>query len=796
MAHFRGTENSFMVPAEEIRRFISASLSDARFTWEEVSAPPATQAPPPEPSNLKDLLRSTVRVRAGTSVSSGFVIGSKDGALIVLCNRHAVLSESSKPLGGLEVSATGEDGQEHTGRGQLIRSDAREDLALLRVSDLPTLPALVPDDGEQLAETDAIWVLGLSRSSANTPSRLEPLRGVVSGKRYDRGVELALLQVDVGINAENTGGPVVDAKGRVVGLAVWRHPKTNVSVVIPGLRLKDLLAGAFNAGRFSLAHDGVDRCLIDLTAVMDDPLDNLVKAGLVAMSADTEVFMPEGDRTVLDVGRTVRTVPIEHGSARLQAVLEPCRVEERGFQVWVERADGSRQVTRPFFVQVDRRVNLLVRGSYQPGDAEPRIKVPKESGPVPGWSSQRCDPVDGHACFNACAFPETGAVSCVAAGDLAYVGAGGLSLDREEARRQYVKACEAQEVEGCERLLQLYPEGTEGRPTPEAVLALHHQLCELGRLSSCFVETLPLWKEGATPAELKRAQEAFDENCEGGEPRSCVMRGVAFETGRGEDKDEGWAEHYYQRACHAELSVGCHDLAALKLRDESPEGRAMAPGLFKWACARGFGPSCNDYGRLLARGEGVPADANGAARLFEQACRAGVEQACRNQRQKDASLLEAVGGAREAPFSTPALALPSTKPRPEVRDPDRWPPMEELKKFADIGHLSPSVEVKGKVDVARVQQNLQRMFYGTGRCMLVRLSYDDQWMKRRPGTQAKAVLVLDIEGPRAKRSQVKVNTTNNAWVKRCMSNVYSNTFYVDGPADQRGQVTLTVDITR
>lgn len=794
VAHFRGTEASFMVPAEELRRFVSASLPEARFTWEEVPAPPATPTLAPEPPNLKELLRSTVRVRAGASVSSGFVQSQQGRDLIVLCNRHAVLTEDSKPLGTIEVSATGEDGRELTGRGEVIRSDATEDLALLRVKGLPALPALVPDDGQELAETDPIWVLGLSRPDAQNLSRSEPLRGVVSGKRYDRGVELALLQVDIGINAENTGGPVVDARGRVVGLAVWRHPKTNVSVVIPGLRLKDLLAGALSGGLMSIRHDGVDRCLVDVTAVMDDPLGNLVKMGLVAMSPATDIYMPEGARTVLDVGRTVRTAPTEQGVARLQAVLEPCRAEERGFQVWVERADGTRQVTRPFFVRVERRTNVTFRGSYQPGDREPRIPVPQQNIALPGWTDNRCAPQDGHGCFNACAFPETGALSCVAAGDLAFMGRGGLPLDTEEARRQYVKACEAEEVEGCERLLQLYPEGTEGRPAPEAVLAMHHRLCELGRLSSCFVETLPLWR---TPGELERAMASFEENCEGGEPRSCVMRGVAYETGRGVDKAEaGWAEHYYQQACYSELNVGCHDLAVLKLKDERPEERAGGLQLLEGTCARGFGPSCNDYGRLLAQGQGVPADAKRAATLFERACRAGVAQACRNQKQKDASLLEAVGGAQEATFSTPSLALPAIPPPPPPRPEGSWPPIEELKKFADIGHLSPSVAVKGNVDAGMVQKNLQSKFYGTGRCILVRLSYDDRWMKRRPGTKAKAVLVLDVEGPRARKSQVKVNTTNNAWVSRCVTNVYSGTFYVDGPPDQRGQVILSVDITR
>jgi TPR repeat protein len=49
------------------------------------------------------------------------------------------------------------------------------------------------------------------------------------------------------------------------------------------------------------------------------------------------------------------------------------------------------------------------------------------------------------------------------------------------------------------------------------------------------------------------------------------------------------------------------------------------------ACTGGEAQGCFNLGLLYARGQGVPKDECRAATLFEQACRAGMSEACARQ---------------------------------------------------------------------------------------------------------------------------------------------------------------------
>jgi hypothetical protein len=91
---------------------------------------------------------------------------------------------------------------------------------------------------------------------------------------------------------------------------------------------------------------------------------------------------------------------------------------------------------------------------------------------------------------------------------------------------------------------------------------------------------------------------------------------------------------------------------------------------------------------------------------------------------------------------------------------------------------------------------LKNAFHAQGRCMLSRLGEDPRWMKRPSGSRAKVVFVLELSGPRLRKSQVRLNTTKNASVSRCLTDTYPKNRVVNGPPDQQGRVILTVDIIR
>ncbi len=150
--------------------------------------------------------KSVVVVAAKDGVGSGFVV-SPDG--LILTNHH-VVEEDKK------VTVTFGDGR--TATGNVIAVDTLTDLALVRVK-LPDLTAVELGRSGDLAVGDPVIAIGNPLGSfANSVTS-----GVVSGLSRttfldDSGEYRNMLQTDAAINQGNSGGPLVDFAGRVVGV--------------------------------------------------------------------------------------------------------------------------------------------------------------------------------------------------------------------------------------------------------------------------------------------------------------------------------------------------------------------------------------------------------------------------------------------------------------------------------------------------------------------------------------------------------------------------------------------------
>lgn len=155
---------------------------------------------PPSWSTVASRAQSwTVAVRADQSYGAGVAV---DRAGFVLTNLHVVdgaKAISVTAFGGDAVSAEVQD------------TDAELDLALLRVS-APLSSAALVGDSKALGVGDEVMAVGSPRKMYFSVSR-----GMVSfPNRFLDGVEY--IQTDLPINVGNSGGPLVDREGNVVGI--------------------------------------------------------------------------------------------------------------------------------------------------------------------------------------------------------------------------------------------------------------------------------------------------------------------------------------------------------------------------------------------------------------------------------------------------------------------------------------------------------------------------------------------------------------------------------------------------
>jgi putative serine protease PepD len=177
-----------------------------------------TSVPAPlVPGSLADevtrVMPSVVTVTASTgmaqSIGSGFVIG-KDGYIIT--NEHVVYGADDS-----SVTVTMSDGT--TAAATVIGRDPESDIAVLRSSRTGLSPVFI-GDSDSVGAGDSVFAIGTPLALAGTVTA-----GIVSA--VDRTIEAddvgvsryyAAIQTDAAINRGNSGGPLFDHAGRVIGI--------------------------------------------------------------------------------------------------------------------------------------------------------------------------------------------------------------------------------------------------------------------------------------------------------------------------------------------------------------------------------------------------------------------------------------------------------------------------------------------------------------------------------------------------------------------------------------------------
>jgi serine protease Do len=151
--------------------------------------------------------RSTPRRNGGDDeqpvqrgIGSGFIL-SADG--LVMTNAHVI-------EGADEVVVTLTDKREF--KAKVIGSDQRSDVAILKI-DAGGLPFVRIGDDAKLKVGEWVLAFGSPFNLDNTVTA-----GIVSAKQRDTGDYLPLIQTDVPVNPGNSGGPLVNMRGEVVGI--------------------------------------------------------------------------------------------------------------------------------------------------------------------------------------------------------------------------------------------------------------------------------------------------------------------------------------------------------------------------------------------------------------------------------------------------------------------------------------------------------------------------------------------------------------------------------------------------
>ena len=122
-------------------------------------------------------------------------------------------------------------------KAKLLRLDKPHDLAILRVEGESKLPALALGSTEDLTETNEIIAFGFPFGTLLSENEIDPPAvsvnvGNVTSLMRRRNV-IQRIQVDAALNPGNSGGPLLNRKGQVVGVVEAGIPGAQVNFAIP-----------------------------------------------------------------------------------------------------------------------------------------------------------------------------------------------------------------------------------------------------------------------------------------------------------------------------------------------------------------------------------------------------------------------------------------------------------------------------------------------------------------------------------------------------------------------------------
>jgi len=214
--------------------------------------PPGTPMPgqPGQPGQAPRGGQQAPEREVPSGVGSGFVIDS-DGYL--LTNHHVVDGAES-------IIVTFPDKREF--KGKVIGSDQRTDVALVKIEG-KSLPFL--KIGNVNNTKVGQWVVAIG-----SPFGLENsvTAGIVSAKGRDTGEYLPFIQTDVAVNPGNSGGPLLNLDGEVIGINSQIYSRTGgfmgISFAIPideAMRVAKQLRenGKVSRGRIGVGIGEVDK---------------------------------------------------------------------------------------------------------------------------------------------------------------------------------------------------------------------------------------------------------------------------------------------------------------------------------------------------------------------------------------------------------------------------------------------------------------------------------------------------------------------------------------------------------
>ena len=281
---------------------------------------PASAADTPLPDRIDTWMTSVVLVVTGPSWCSGVVIDDKG----TVATAYHCIASGLRP----EIRQRGGD----SAMGEIVAVVPDDDLALLRVADLAGVVKPLPLRADNPRQGERLY--GLGHPFAPVAIREPDMEGMLLWSVTEgivSAVSDRLIQTDTALNPGNSGGPVVDAQGRVIGITSRKLTGDNVAFLSSVKQLHAMIA---NPEAPSIFGGQLEVGLSSVT-VADLYAAPVLELTLGAVFRDRVIL-----RGGLGLGSATRSLALERGSAWAPAWELTASVRQRfGRGLWSTAID-------------------------------------------------------------------------------------------------------------------------------------------------------------------------------------------------------------------------------------------------------------------------------------------------------------------------------------------------------------------------------------------------------------------------------------------------------------------------
>ncbi len=235
-----------------------------------------------------------------TALGSGFII---DSAGFVVTNSHVINNAD-------EIYVKLADNTELPAK--LIGSDKKTDLALLKVEAKNELPFVKFGDSSKARVGDIVFAIGNPFALGGTVTS-----GIISSKGRDIGNDSNIddfIQTDAAINVGNSGGPLFNMQGEVIGVntAIFSPSGTNIGIgfAIPAVAAESIIGqlmkgGKINRGRLDVTIQQVTPEIAEGLGLKDT--EGVLIAEVIPGGSGDKAGLKSGDIVLEFNGQIIKT---------------------------------------------------------------------------------------------------------------------------------------------------------------------------------------------------------------------------------------------------------------------------------------------------------------------------------------------------------------------------------------------------------------------------------------------------------------------------------------------------------